>query len=35
MKKIILSNIISNLIWVVVVTIGAIGFVLFTEKEGK
>ena len=35
MKKIILGNLVSNIIWVVVATVGAIGFVLFTEKGNK
>lgn len=35
MKKIILGNLVSNIIWVVAVTAGAIGFVLFTEKGNK
>ena len=35
MKKIILGNLVSNIIWVVVATVGAIGFVLFTDKGNK
>lgn len=35
MKKIILGNLVSNIIWMVVATVGAIGFVLFTEKGNK
>lgn len=35
MKKIILGNLVSNIIWMVVATVGAIGFVLFTDKGNK
>jgi len=35
MRKIILGNLVSNIIWMVVATVGAIGFVLFTEKGEK
>ena len=35
MRKIILGNLVSNIIWMVAVTAGAIGFVLFTEKGEK
>lgn len=33
MKKIILGNIISNIIWVVTVTVGVIGVALFIDEK--
>lgn len=35
MKKIIISNLISYVIWTITITAGIIGFALFTEKEDK
>jgi hypothetical protein len=33
MKKIIIGNIISNIIWVLTVAVGVIGITLFAEKS--
>ncbi len=33
MKKIILSNLISNLIWVAIVGAGALSVILFSDKK--
>lgn len=35
MKKMIISNLISNLIWVVTLTIGVVGAALFIDKRSK
>ena len=35
MKKMIISNLISNLIWVVTVTIGVVAAALFIDKGAK